>query len=59
MVRHSAHSVMDECAQVASLGVGSQVMDQLVSFGRRPRLYLSDEISRFVALALECTIPAT
>jgi hypothetical protein len=59
MTRHSAHRFMYECAQVASMFVGSQLMDQLVGLVLRPRLYLSDESSRFVALVLECTITAT
>jgi hypothetical protein len=59
MTRHSAHRFMYECAQVASMFVGSQLMDQLVGLVLRPRLYLSDETSRFVALVLECTITAT
>lgn len=56
MARHSSHSFMYECAEVTSMGVGSQLMDQLMGLGLRPRLYLSNEIPRFVALLLECTI---
>ena len=59
MARQSPHSFMYECAQIASVCVSSQLMDQLMSLGLRPRLYLSNEISRLVALVLECTITAT
>lgn len=59
VARQSAYGFMNECAQVASMLVGSQLMDQLVSLVLRPRLYLGDETSRFVALALECTITTT
>ena len=59
VARQSAYGFMNEYAQVASMLVGSQLMDQLVSLVLRPRLYLGDETSRFVALALECTITTT
>jgi hypothetical protein len=59
MARYSPHSFMYECAQITSICVSSQLMDQLMGLGLRPGLYLSDETSRFVALVLECTITAT
>ena len=59
MRRHSAHSIVYECAQVASVCIVSQFVDQLVGLRLRSRLYLRDEVSRFVALALERTITAT
>ena len=59
MARYSSHSLMYECAQIASIYVGSQLMDQLMGLGLGPGLYLSDEASRLVALGLECKITAT
>ena len=59
MRRHSAHSIVYECTQVASVCIVSQLMDQLVGLRLRPRLYLRDEVSRVVALGLECLITAT
>jgi apolipoprotein N-acyltransferase len=59
MARYSPHNFMYECAQIASIYVSSQLMDQLMGLGLGPGLYLSDEASRFVALGLECLITAT
>ena len=59
MRRHSAHSIVYEWAQVASLCMVSQLMDQLVGLRLGSRLYLRDKVSRFVALGLECLITAT
>jgi hypothetical protein len=59
MRRHSAHSIVYECAQVASVCIVSQFVDQLVGLRLRSRLYLRDEVSRIVALGLECLVTAT
>ena len=58
MRRYSADSIVDECAQVASVCMVSQLMDQLVGLRLRSRLYLRDKVSRFFALGLECLITA-
>lgn len=47
----SACHVVDESAQIACICVGAYALVDLVGFGLRPCLHLSEEIARLVALS--------